>query len=241
MRPAKYRVGLRERPLSRRGGVSLYVPDGKNAIIQRSSPGVLATPGAWLNQRFEGWFSVKDRTRYLFVCQNPKCNKTFTRYGWDVKWRTVRFCSRECRYHSTPIERLWEKVDKNGPIHPTLGTPCWLWQGCLVKGHGQMGVGKKRVYTHRLAYEELVGPIPAGLVLDHLCRTPQCCNPAHLEPVTVQVNTLRGTGNTARNAAKTHCQHGHPLKGDNLYRDKRGHRECVICKKALGRARVRKS
>jgi len=47
------------------------------------------------------------------------------------------------------------------------------------------------VHAHRFAYEELVGPIPEGLDLDHLCRNKTCVNPAHLEPVTRAENVRR--------------------------------------------------
>lgn len=74
-----------------------------------------------------------------------------------------------------------------------------------------------------------VGPIPEGMDLDHTCRNRGCVNPEHLEPVTTQVNTLRGIGPTAENARKTHCKHGHPLEGDNLYVDPEGKRKCRAC------------
>jgi len=77
-------------------------------------------------------------------------------------------------------------------------TGCWVWLGPFDE-HGY-GVGTRRlgrnnwrnVAAHRAVYEELVGPIPDGLVLDHLCRNPPCVNPEHLEPVTQKVNVQRG-------------------------------------------------
>ncbi|TDD77726.1 HNH endonuclease [Actinomadura rubrisoli] len=100
---------------------------------------------------------------------------------------------------------------------------------------------RKNVVVHRFVYESLVGPIPEGLVLDHLCRVRACCNPAHLEPVTDRVNILRGASITAANARKTHCDHGHEFTSQNTYRH-RGRRLCRACNRdAVARyAAVRK-
>ena len=76
-------------------------------------------------------------------------------------------------------ERFWNKVNK------TEG--CWLWTAALSHGYGRFGKGGA---AHRLAWEDRNGPIPEGLVLDHLCRVPRCVNPEHLEPVTHRENTL---------------------------------------------------
>lgn len=71
---------------------------------------------------------------------------------------------------------------------------CWIWEGCINKGTGYGYVTRGRANTgaHRWVYERLVGPIPDGLVIDHLCRVRACCNPAHMEPVTPGENTRRG-------------------------------------------------
>lgn len=74
---------------------------------------------------------------------------------------------------------------------------CWEWNGSLFAGgYGQYSVRletgeRKNLYAHRVAYEMFVGPIPDGLVLDHLCRNRRCCRPDHLEPVTSAENTRR--------------------------------------------------
>lgn len=76
-----------------------------------------------------------------------------------------------------------------------LVTPsgCWEWQGELNRnGYGRVWIGGKRHMTHRAVWELLRGQIEAGLVLDHLCKVRNCCNPDHLEPVTVKENTHRG-------------------------------------------------
>ena len=121
---------------------------------------------------------------------------------------------------------FWSKVVKREPDE------CWLWTGCQTpKGYGRFAHRR----AHRMAYEYLVGPIPEGLVIDHLCRVRHCVNPAHMEVVTAGENVLRGIGVSAKNRTKTHCPQGHPLDGDNLYvnQDKRMCRKC-------GRERWRK-
>lgn len=71
-------------------------------------------------------------------------------------------------------------------------TGCWVWQRSTSRGYGYVTRGGRCVPAHRWYYEHLVGPIPEGLELDHLCRNPPCVNPDHLEPVTHAENMRRG-------------------------------------------------
>jgi hypothetical protein len=129
-------------------------------------------------------------------------------------------------------ERFWPKVDRRGP------NECWPWLACVLgTGYGQISAGSREegmLLAHRVAYTLLVGPIPDGLELDHLCRNRGCVNPAHLEPVTRQENVLRGIGISADNARKTHCKHGHEFTSENteIYR---GTRHCRVCRRASWR------
>jgi hypothetical protein len=121
-------------------------------------------------------------------------------------------------------DRFWEKVEKT--------ETCWLWTAAKNdQGYGHIKVSDGEwAYAHRLAYELLVGPIPEGLELDHLCRVRNCLNPAHLEPVTGRENVLRSTSPTAINARKTHCPRGHEYSAENTYYTPReGHRQCRAC------------
>ncbi len=90
------------------------------------------------------------------------------------------------------------------------------------------GTSKHSAKSHRVVYEALVGPIPEGLVLDHLCRVLNCVNPNHLEPVTHQENVRRGVGPTAVNSQKTHCPQNHEYTKENTYYGN-GSRYCKIC------------
>lgn len=119
---------------------------------------------------------------------------------------------------------------------------CWIWTAATRTGYGVTHVGsrtdgsRRYVMVHRLLYEHLVGPIPEGLDLDHLCRVRACVNPAHLEPVTRQENLLRGVGLTAQKAAQTHCVNGHPFDEANTHIRSNGTRSCRVC----GRERQRR-
>lgn len=88
------------------------------------------------------------------------------------------------------------------PIDIDAETGCWNWTGKLhLNGYGGIRRDGRQWYAHRWVYERLVGPIPEGLQIDHLCRNHRCCNPAHLEPVVPAVNTRRGEA-----AVLTECQ-----------------------------------
>lgn len=118
---------------------------------------------------------------------------------------------------------------------------CLVWQGSVTtSGYGQLrGDDGRLVTAHRLAWVSEHGPIPDGLVLDHLCRTRLCCNVAHLEVVTQRENIVRGTGPSAANARRTHCNQGHSLVEGNLYALRSGRGTCRAC--ALDRARRRRT
>ncbi len=110
---------------------------------------------------------------------------------------------------------------------------CWEWIGARWRlGYGKFNVGERRVAAHRFGYEMLVGPIPEGLDLDHLCRNPWCVNPDHLEPVTRTENTRRGIAgitNAARQRSISECPAGHPYDEENTYYAARGSRNCRAC------------
>lgn len=112
---------------------------------------------------------------------------------------------------------------------------CWLYAGLTDSyDYGIISAGK--LYkAHRVMYENLVGEIPTGLVLDHLCRIPRCINPEHLEPVTNGANVLRGVSNSAVNKRKEFCKFGHEFTPDNTYVYPRGWRGCRKCRTRLNR------
>lgn len=108
---------------------------------------------------------------------------------------------------------------------------CRVWTAALNdSGYGVMSVHDRTQRAHRLSYESFVGPIPAGLQLDHLCRNRACIKPEHLEAVPTAENTRRGAS-----ATKTHCKNGHEYTPENTYlrprRDSGGRRDCRTCRR----------
>ena len=110
---------------------------------------------------------------------------------------------------------------------------CWEWERGRSQGYGYVWLDNKMQRVHRIAYEAIIGPIPANLELDHLCRNRACYNPEHLEPVTRKENTRRGkSGHMV-----TSCPKGHSYSGDNLYTElSTGHRKCKTCKHTRDKA-----
>lgn len=141
-------------------------------------------------------------------------------------------------------------------------TPCWPWTGRIsVYGYGRIKNrrnhgGVQDPMAHRFVYEQVVGPIPEGMTLDHLCHNAdqscndgtgcihrRCVNPDHLEPATRRANTFSGRTPAAANAAKTHCKWGHEFTPENTGVEKSGKRYCRACgarRQAEYRAKQRK-
>ncbi len=120
--------------------------------------------------------------------------------------------------------RFWSKVRVDE-------RRCWLWTAYIDQnGYGKFGwLGRARP-AHRIAFDQLVGPVPVELTCDHLCRVRSCVNPSHLEIVTRGENVLRGISRAAVNAKKTHCQYGHALSVANTWTNPaNGQRQCRAC------------
>lgn len=155
---------------------------------------------------------------------------TSLRYGHGDR----RFNQRDWKA-LTAVERFWIRVER-----PEDTSACWIWRG--ARGRKQYGLCSEVVtdsgtrQPHRVSYELLIGQIPDGMHLDHLCRTPLCVNPSHLEPVTPLENTQRGL----HGELKTHCVNSHELTDDNVrVRNRDNARICRTCDRLrMRRARV---
>lgn len=166
------------------------------------------------------------------LCSVDGCERTHHSYGM-------------CAAHA---QRAREGRPLGGPIKVTrpafedryvvVSSGCWEWQGWL----NESGYGwHRKQYAHRFSYERHIGPIPDGLVLDHLCRNPRCVNPEHLEPVTNRVNTLRGVAPAANAVRTNRCKRGHEFTPENtrFHTVGKGYtaRECRTCKREADRKR----
>ena len=148
---------------------------------------------------------------------------------------------------SPPLTRFLNRVELNVALPGT--TPglegCWFWTGPPnSSGYGVLSVGDRKREVHKWAYEELVGPVPDGLVVDHLCHDPstcangvaclhrRCTNPDHMELVTSSENTRRGRNNRL---AETTCKNGHPWDDFFWETQKKKYRvrRCRHCRRAM--------
>lgn len=186
---------------------------------------------------------MADRTCTVEGCSKPRkglglCGMHYWRFRTHGTTDLLR---------PTVEQRFWSRLDRRGPDE------CWPWTGYVNHlGYGTLDINRRPSLAHRLAYKMLVGPIPEGLVLDHVCHNDsdctagntcehrRCCNPAHLEPVPQAENVRRGRGGQHW-AQKTHCPQGHPYDEANtkLYRGRRSCRACNIESNRRYRARLK--
>jgi len=119
-------------------------------------------------------------------CKKCLLNKPREEYGRRGRNTVCKVCWKAFFAHTRgvarkrrpPEERFWEKVDKNGPMHPykpELGC-CWIWTGATMpRGYGNFGISKGNpIYAHRYAWELANGPVPPGLFVLHGCDVPGC-------------------------------------------------------------------
>lgn len=127
------------------------------------------------------------------------------------------------------VERLFDRIIGCEPGE------CWLVRD--RKGYMRIKPDGRSTQAHRAVYELFRGPIPDGMVLDHLCRVRACVNPTHLEPVTNWENVKRGNSPIAVAARRQTCTAGHVFDAANTRLDRRGKRHCRACDRARYRRR----
>jgi hypothetical protein len=120
------------------------------------------------------------------------------------------------------LERFEEKVER------VTDSGCWVWMGALsIGGYGKFLVDGRLIYVHRFTYETWRGPIPAGLVLDHVCRVRCCCSPWHVRAVTQRENAVHNSLSMAAvHSAKDRCG---KCGGEYAMRKDRNARRCPRC------------
>lgn len=208
---------------------------------KHSARGMCATHYArWRTTGEVGGAEIRPLRTHGTTCSVDGCDKPHKCHGL-CGTHYARFRSNGTTDLKTDDARFWEKVNRNGPSpgrRPDLG-PCWVWlSGKSDSGYGTFwvgGRGGRKVQAHRFAYELTVGPIPDGLQIDHLCKTRDCVNPAHLEPVTPAVNNERSDSPSARNARKDRCPKGHEFTPENTRILPDGARSCRVCGREAAR------
>lgn len=162
------------------------------------------------------------------TCTIEGCEKRINARGWcNTHYERWRRHGSTDDPTPTAQERFQRYVDR------TDG--CWLWTGLQDRhGYGRFYSGERMMGAHHFSWVAERGPVPDGLELDHLCRTPRCVNPDHLEPVTHAENVRRGRAGARKReiaAASKTCQKGHTRTDANTYVSPDGRRHCRDCRK----------
>lgn len=140
------------------------------------------------------------------------------------------------------LDRFFAQVEKT--------ESCWIWLGArLPNTYGRFA----QMLAHRFSYAQFVGPIPAGMHVDHLCFNKLCVNPEHLEVVTPLENTRRwfalgikrvfsprGGRVPTRPPKNTHCKRGHELTPINIEVRANGFFVCAECARIRNRERSKR-
>lgn len=170
------------------------------------------------------------------MCEFPGCDKKHDAKGlchshYSQKWKgkNLKPLHEKWRKRGTPPRVQYCEVPC---LVPELDGPCHEWIRFKTKdGYGRISVNGKDILVHRYVWEQVNGPIPEGLFVDHKCRNRACCNVNHLRVVTKKINAIENSDSpTAINAKKTHCKNGHEFNEKNTYRTKNG-RHCIVCQR----------
>ncbi len=194
---------------------------------------------------------MPERTCIVTDCETP------------MKYMTLGLCKkhyyRQTKRGTTDLPKGWKRTAPETRFWAAVPAgltddECWSWQGTTSSaGYGVFWTGDAQAKAYRWAYEHLIGPIPVGLGLDHLCHSRsttcaggntclhrRCVNPRHLEPVSNTENVMRGLSFATKNARKTRCPRGHEYDVVNTYIPPKGGRTCRTCYREYNRKRQRR-
>lgn len=169
---------------------------------------------------------ASDETNENTVCSVDGCNTPV---------RSIGYCNahykRQLRWGDPLGGRRARTFAESFEIHVVRGDGCWEWNGSkYITGYTKITSGRKQALGHRWAFEHYRGPIPDGMVIDHLCRNRGCVNPDHMEVVTNEENLRRGAGYAIQNGMRSACINGHEYTPENTYVEPNGVKiRCRAC------------
>lgn len=164
-------------------------------------------------------------TMVTMNCHN--CSRDFEARAVVVRTKGRPYCSPRCsqKGRTRPVT---DRLEDLSVYEPNSG--CRLFLGALDRdGYGLLTTAGRTEPAHKAAYRDEVGDFDSVLDLDHLCRNRACINVRHLEPVTHQVNCLRGMSPMAIVVRTGVCKNGHVLAEVGSYGAKNGRRFCRAC------------